>query len=81
MIGKFFSRVIKELTPADTTSVTLNATGNYNPRYGKQKIYVSGKGGAGSYTAGSAYYNYVGATNYPAPVAGTNYPAPVAAAN
>jgi len=60
MIGKFFSRVIKELTPADTTPVTFNATGNYNPRYGKQHIYVSGKGGAGTYVSGTANYNTIG---------------------
>jgi hypothetical protein len=65
MIGKFFSRVIKELTPADTTPVTLNATGNYNPRYGKQKIYVSGKGGSGTSTPGNPYDNsYTNAGNY-----------------
>lgn len=57
MIGKFFSRVIKELTPADTSPVTFNATGNYNPRYGKQRIYVSGKGGSGTYTAGNQFDN------------------------
>jgi hypothetical protein len=48
MIGKFFSRVIKELTPADTTTVTFNSSGTYNPRYGKQKVYVSGRGGTGA---------------------------------
>ena len=65
MIGKFFSRVIKELTPADTSPVTLNATGNFNPRYGKQKIYVSGKGGSGTYTAGNPSDNsYTNAGTY-----------------
>jgi hypothetical protein len=57
MIGKFFSRVIKELTPADTSPVTLNVTGTYNPRYGKQKIYVSGRGGTAIATSGNPFDN------------------------
>jgi len=58
--------MIKELTPADMSPVTLNATGNYNPRYGKQHIYVSGKGGTGTYTPGNPYdnsYTNAGYTN------------------
>lgn len=74
MIGKFFSRVLKEITPADTTPVTLNATGTYIPRYGKQRIYVSGKGGAGTYTSGYSYDNSY--TNNPT----ANPPSPIVAA-
>jgi hypothetical protein len=73
MIGKFFSRIIKEITPADTTPVTLNASGTYNPRYGKHKIYVSGKAENGSTSPGSDYYTVVPGSDYYRVVPGFDY--------
>jgi hypothetical protein len=45
--------------------VTFNTSGTYNPRYGKQKVYVTGKAQDGSYVPGNANYNIVpGNANY-----------------
>lgn len=61
MFTKFIKNLFKETTNVATTgSVTLNTTGNYNPKYGKQHIIISGKGGTGSYTAGTENYITVG---------------------
>jgi hypothetical protein len=65
VFGKFFTKIIKEKTNvADISPVTFNATGTYNPRYGKQKARASGKAQDGSpgnyfdnYYSGSANYN------------------------
>ena len=73
MIGKFFSRIIKEITPADLSPVTFNSSGTYNPRYGKHKIYVSGKAENGSTSPGSDYYNIVPGSDYYNIVPGSDY--------
>ena len=58
MFSKLIKKVFKETTNiADITPATFNATGIYNPRYGKQKIYVTGQGGTGTYTPGNPYDN------------------------
>jgi hypothetical protein len=83
MISKILKVIYKEITNiADLSPVTFNATGSYDPRYGKQHIKVSGKGQDGTYAAGTdyyntspgtAYYNYVAGTAYYNYVAGTAY--------
>jgi len=75
MISKLF-RVLKSETTniADISPVTFNASGSYNPRYGKQRIGVTGKGQDGTVTPGNAYYNYTAGTANYNTVAGTaNY--------
>ena len=65
MFSKLVKALFKETTNTkDISSVTFNSSGTYNPRYGKQKVYVSGKGGDGSYAAGTPYYNYSPAYSY-----------------
>jgi hypothetical protein len=71
MIGKFFSRIIKELTPADTSPVTFNSSGTYNPRYGKTRVYVVGRGGSGTTIPGNPYDNSY--TNSPYSIPGNSY--------
>jgi hypothetical protein len=74
MFGKLISKIFKETTNvADISPVTFNASGTYNPRYGKQKVYVTGKAQDGSYVPGNANYNTVpGNANYNT-VPGTAY--------
>ena len=58
MFSKLIKKVFKETTNiADITTATFNVTGNYNPRYGKQHVYVSGRGGTGTTIPGSDYDN------------------------
>ena len=65
MFSKLVKALFKETTNTkDISSVTFNSSGTYNPRYGKQKVYVSGKGGDGSYAAGTPYYNVVPGNYY-----------------
>jgi len=71
MIGKFFSRIIKEITPADTSPVTFNSSGTYNPRYGKTRVYVVGRGGSGTTIPGNPYDNSY--TNSPYSISGNSY--------
>ena len=50
---------------ANTTAVTFNTSGNYNPKYGKQKVYVSGRGGTGTTVPGNYFDNsYTNAGTY-----------------
>ena len=75
MFSRLIKKVFTETTNiADVTPVTFNATGNYNPRYGKHREYVSGKGADGSYIAGTANYNTVaGTANYTTVTGNANY--------
>jgi hypothetical protein len=75
MFSRLIKKVFTETTNiSDITPVTFNATGNYNPRYGKSRQYVSGKGAAGSYIAGTANYNVVaGTANYTTVTGTANY--------
>jgi len=75
MFSKLIKKVFKETTNiSDVSPVTFNTSGNYNPRYGKHREYVTGRGGDGSNTAGTANYNTVAGTANYNTVAGTaNY--------
>jgi hypothetical protein len=75
MFSRLIKKVFTETTNiADVTPVTFNATGNYNPRYGKSRQYVSGKGADGSYIAGTPNYNtVVGTANYTTVTGNANY--------
>lgn len=65
MIGKLFSRIIRETTNiADVSPIIFSAPGTYNPRYGKQKVTVTGKAQDGGTIAGTPYYNYVAGYYY-----------------
>ena len=66
MFSKLFKKLLSETTNvADTTAVTFNTSGNYNPKYGKQKVYVSGRGGTGTTVPGNYFDNsYSNAGSY-----------------
>lgn len=65
MFSKLITKLFKETTNVtDISPVTFNSSGTYDPRYGKQKIYVAGKASDGIYIAGNANYNYVAGYNY-----------------
>jgi hypothetical protein len=66
MFSKLFKKLLSETTNvADTTAVTFNTSGNYNPKYGKQKVYVSGRGGTGTTVPGNYFDNsYTNAAVY-----------------
>lgn len=66
MFSKLVKALFKETTNiADTTAVTLNSSGTYNPKYGKQKVYVSGRGGTGTTVPGNYFDNsYTNAGTY-----------------
>ena len=69
MFSKLFKKLLSETTNvADTTAVTFNTSGNYNPKYGKQKVYVTGRGGTGTTVPGNYFSNayYTAAVYTPA---------------
>jgi hypothetical protein len=58
MFSKLVLKLFKETTNiSDISPVTFNTPGAYNPRYGKQKVYVTGRGGTGTTTPGNVYDN------------------------
>jgi hypothetical protein len=66
MFSKLFKMLLHETTNvADTTAVTFNTSGTYNPKYGKQKVYVTGRGGTGTTVPGNYFDNsYTNAGTY-----------------
>jgi len=69
MFSKLVKALFRETTNTkDISSATFNTSGTYNPRYGKQKVYVTGKAGDGSTSPGYDYYNTVpGVPSSPTP--------------
>jgi hypothetical protein len=58
MFSKLFKMLLHETTNvANTTAVTFNTSGTYNPKYGKQKVYVTGRGGTGTTVPGNYFSN------------------------
>jgi hypothetical protein len=52
MFSKLIKNLFKETTNVtDITPVTFNSSGSYNPKYGKKKIIITGKGGDGFFVA------------------------------
>ncbi len=58
------------------TPVTINSSGTYNPRYGKQRIFISGAGGVGTYIPGNFYDNSYTNSGYTNPAVNNSYTNP-----
>jgi hypothetical protein len=64
MFSKLIKNLFKETTNIrDISPITFNASGNYDARYGKQHVSISGKAQDGSFSAGYNFDNTYYVTN------------------